>query len=367
MLQFFTTNIAKNAKNSVAKVLDSGCLSEGKVVKEFEKNLQNYFNWSRKPVAVNSGTSGLHLALAVAGIEEGDEVILPPQTFIATGLAVLMQKAKPIFADIQPNTGNISPESIRKKITRKTKAIFPVHWCGYPCDMDEIHAIAREFGLVVIEDAAHALGATYKNKIIGSLSDFTVFSFQAIKHLTTGDGGAVCALTERHEKDLLKRRWFNIDREEALLSILGEREYNSECLGFKYHMNDFSASLGLANLDNLSEVLKKHRRIGNFYQENLQGAAGIELLSSSPDRESAYWTFTFLVERREDFIRALASRGVPASIVHGRIDKNQVFGGITPGLAGQDFFEERQIALPIHTHLTDRDVQHIVESVKLGW
>lgn len=367
MFPFHTTNVSKKAKEFIGNVLDSNCLSEGSVVKDFELALQKELHLVRKPVAVNSGTSGLHLALVAAGIKEGDEVILPAQTFIATGLAILMQKAVPVFADIQPDTGNICPSSIREKITKKTKAIMPVHWCGYPCDMDEIHQLAKEHGLIVIEDAAHALGASYKNQIIGSLSPFTVYSFQAIKHLTTGDGGAVCCLTEKDEKELLKKRWFNIDREEALPSILGERVYNSDQVGFKYHMNNVAASIGLANLPDLAQTLARHRFIGNFYRQHLEGVPGITLLKSSPDRESSHWAFTILIERREDFIRALASRGVPSSIVHGRIDKNQVFGGTSKGLVGQDFFEEKQVALPVHCALTDENIALAVESVKKGW
>jgi perosamine synthetase len=166
-------------------------LSEGRLVKEFEEKLEKELGL-KNPIAVNSGTSALHLAIVLAGIGPGDEVILPAQTFIATGLVIAQEKAVPVFADIQYKTGNIDPNKIEEKITKKTKAILVVHWGGTPCDMDEIHTIAKKHKLVVIEDAAHALGATYKKRPIGSISDFTCFSFQAIKHLTTGDGGAVC-------------------------------------------------------------------------------------------------------------------------------------------------------------------------------
>ncbi|MBX9744930.1 MAG: DegT/DnrJ/EryC1/StrS family aminotransferase [Chlamydiales bacterium] len=367
MIQFNATNVSEMSKDFIGKVLDSNCLSEGETVKEFETELQNILHLVRKPVAVNSGTSALHLAVVVAGIQEGDEVILPAQTFIATGLPILMQKAKPVFADIQPDTGNICPQSIRQKITPKTKAIMPVHWCGYPCDLDEIHEIAKEHQLVVIEDAAHAIGASYKGKMIGSISQFTCYSFQAIKHLTTGDGGAVCCLTSQHESELLKKRWFNIDRERDLPSILGERIYNSEDIGFKYHMNNITAALGLANLLDLPKILERHRSIGCLYRQQLQRVSGLSLLSFAEDRESSYWRFTVLVEKREQFIRALASRGVPTSIINGRIDKNKIFGGITPGLVGQELFEEKHVALPLHNALTEKDVSLVIESIKRGW
>ena len=367
LMQFNNTNISKNAKFYIDKVLDSGRVSAGEMAREFEEQLMRELKLSRRPVSVNSGTSALHLSLAVAGIRPGEEVILSPQTFIATGLSVLMQNLKIVFADIQPNTGNISPQSIRDKITPKTKAIMAVHWAGYPCDMDEIHQIAKEHGLTVIEDAAHALGATYKGKPIGSISDFTIFSFQAIKHLTTGDGGAVCCLTDENERKLSRRRWFNIDRDHAKPSILGEREYNSDSIGYKYHMNDLAAALGLGNLTELHNTLSRHRTIGAYYRKNLANVPGITLLDYSQDRESSFWMCTLLVDRREEFIRALKDRGVASSVVHRRIDKNQVFGGITPNLSGQEFFDLHQVALPVHTGLTDEDLDSIVASVKKGW
>ena len=174
-MDFFNTHISDKAISSVKDVLKSGFVSAGNIAKNFEDALERELGLIN-PISVNSGTSALHLGLAVANIKPGDEVILPAQTFIATGLAVLMQGATPVFADIQYDTGNIDPESIRNKITERTKLIIAVHWGGYPCDMDEINNIANEFNILVMEDAAHALGALYKNKPIGSISNFTAFS-----------------------------------------------------------------------------------------------------------------------------------------------------------------------------------------------
>jgi perosamine synthetase len=275
--------------------------------------------------------------------------------------------AKPVFADIQPHTGNIDPVSIRAKITSRTKAVMPVHWAGCPCDMDEINALARAHNLAVIEDAAHALGATYKGCSVGSLSRFTAFSFQAIKHLTTGDGGALCCLDEQDYADAKRRRWFGIDRLRHLPSILGEREYNLETIGFKYHLNDLGAAVGLGNLLDLLDNLARHRRIAAAYQTNLQNVPGLTLLKYQPDRESSWWLFTVLVERRMDFIRALKDRGIPASVVHQRIDHNDVFGGPYHDLVNQHFFDERQVSLPIHVGLKNDDLENIVASVQEGW
>ncbi|PYJ08479.1 MAG: DegT/DnrJ/EryC1/StrS aminotransferase family protein, partial [Verrucomicrobia bacterium] len=231
-MTFNWTTVSEQAIANATATLRSGFLSEGKQVKRFEDELAARLGLVR-PVALNSGTTALHLALVLAGVKAGDEVIIPPQTFIATGMAVLMQGASPVFADIQPHTGNIDPESIREKITGRTKAIMPVHWAGYPCDLEEINELARAHNLVVVEDAAHALGAAYRGKPIGAISRFTAFSFQAIKHLTTGDGGALCCLRAEDEKRARIRRWFGIDRDNSAPSSLGERVYDADELGFK--------------------------------------------------------------------------------------------------------------------------------------
>ena len=365
-MDFFITHISDNAKKRVSEVLNSTFISAGKVAEQFENALNKKLGLVN-PVTVNSGTSALHLALAVAGIKAGDEVILSPQTFVASGLSILMTGAKPVFADIQYETGNIDPKSIEDKITEKTKAIMPVHWGGYPCDMDEINEIARKHDLIVIEDAAHAIGATYKGKPVGSISDFTCFSFQAIKHLTTGDGGALCCLNNNHNNDAKNKRWFGIDRKNSKLSILGEREYDIKELGFKYHMNDLAAAIGLANLEDIGMILKRRREIAKIYRDELSNVPGLKLLDYQDDRESSYWLFTILVEHREDFIRKLKVNNIPSSVVHLRIDKNSIFGGITPGLKNQEKFNEKQISIPVHSDLKDDEVKLIVDTIKKGW
>lgn len=365
-MNFFHTNVSEKAIELVTETLRSGFLSEGKRVRQFEQELTRLLGLPN-PVAVNSGTSALHLALEVAGVTGGDEVILPPQTFVASGLAILMCGGTPVFSDIQPETGNIDPKSIRRHVTPRTKAIMPVHWGGYPCDMDEINAIAEEHGLAVVEDAAHALGATYKGQPVGALSRFTAFSFQAIKHLTTGDGGLVCCLDDGDFRELRRRRWFGIDRERDQPSILGERVYDLDVVGYKYHLNDLAAAVGLGNLVDVAANLARHRETARRYCEGLRNLAGIRLLEERPDRESSNWIFTILVERREQFVRAMKERGIPTSVVHQRIDRNRLFGGLRNDLDGQAVFDARQIALPIHVGLTDGDVDRVIDAIRGGW
>jgi len=365
-MDFFHTHVSERAIELASKVLQSTFISEGETVKQFEDALVQILGLVN-PVAINSGTSALHLALAIAGVGPGDEVILPAQTFVATGLVILMQGAVPIFADIQYETGNIDPASIREKITDKTKAIMPVHWGGYPCDMDEIISIAEEYDIAVIEDAAHALGATYKNKPIGSVSRFTAFSFQAIKHLTTGDGGALCCLHDEDYKSAISRRWFGIDRANSKPSILGEREYDIDSVGYKYHMNNLAAAVGMGNLEDFPANLKRRRAVAARYRDELKDIAGLKLLDYKDDRESAFWLFTVLAERRVDFISKLKDQNIPASVVHLRIDHNSVFGGIAHELSNQKRFNADQVSIPVHSGLNDDEVELIVNIVKSGW
>jgi perosamine synthetase len=365
-MDFFYTHISQQSIKLVTQTLQAGWLSEGKLVKEFEAGLESLLGLQH-PVALNSGTAALHLALVLAGVSPGNEVILPAQTFVATGLVILMQNAIPVFADIDPTTGNILPESISEKITSRTKAIMPVHWGGYPCDMDEINMLASNRGLFVIEDAAHALGASYHGRPIGSISDFTAFSFQAIKHLTTADGGALCCKSDEQTRQAFIRRWFGIDRANSQPSILGERVYDIDAVGYKYHMNDLAAALGLGNLSDFPQRLLRRQQIASEYQTQLANVPGIQLLKSESDRSSSYWLFTLLVEQRENFIRKLAERGIPASVVHLRIDHNSIFGGIKEDLVGQAKFNEKQVAIPVHEGLKPDEVELIISSIKSGW
>jgi len=362
----FDTSISDSAANLVSETLKSTFVSAGKMADRFETELSSVCKIGR-PVSVNSGTAALHLALVAAGVGKGDEVIIPAQTFIATGLAVLYVGATPVFADIQYDTGNIDPKSIKDKVTDRTKAIIPVHWGGYPCDMDEIQQIANEHNLIVIEDAAHALLAFYAGKYVGNISDYTCFSFQAIKQLTTGDGGAVCSLTHENESKLRKLRWFNIDRENDKPNILGERVYNSQEVGYKYHMNDIAASIGVGNLSSVSENNIHRELIARQYNKGLNLVSGLTMFERLGDRIGSNWLYGLHVENREDFIRMMKGNDISTSVVHLGIDDNDIFGGKDESLVNQRKFDSTQIHIPIHCGLSDEDVDKIITTIKSGW
>jgi perosamine synthetase len=365
-IDFFNTYVAKDASKIVGDLIDSTMLSEGKVTAQFEAKLIDTFGF-KNIVTLNSGTSALHLALDLCGIQEDDEVIIPAQTFVATGLAVLYCKAQPIFADINYEDGNISLDSIKQKITAKTKAIICVHWGGNPCHMTELKAICKTNNLFLIEDAAHALGATYQEQVVGNISDITCFSFQAIKHLTTGDGGAITVNNDLLYEKALRKKWFGIDRKNAALSELGERQYNLNEIGYKYHLNNYASALGLANIAHYNERLLARQAIAKYYSEQLNGISGAQLFKSWIDRKSAWWLFGMHVEKRLDFIRCLAENGIPASVVHQRIDRNDILGGVDFSLENQTKFDETQIHIPIHDAINIEIAEFICDTIKKGW
>ena len=365
-IRMFVPHVSEEAIARVADTLRSGWIGEGPVVKAFEEKFKEIIG-TPYPVAVNSGTSALSLAVVMAGVKCGDEVITTAQTMMATSHVIIAQQAKPVFADIQYMMGNIDPNDIEHRISEKTKAILVVQWGGYPCDIDEIHEIAAKYRLPVIEDAAHALGAQYKGKPIGSISPFTCFSFQAIKHITTGDGGMLCLLDKDRYEEAKRRRWYGIDRERRKPSILGEAEWNVKENGYKYHMNDIAGSLGLEHIKEVKGILSRRATIANRYRKELRNITGIRLFENKEDRFSANWLFSIHVERREDFARAMKERGVEVSVVHLRIDTNDVFGGIRNDLPELERFTATHISIPVHDRLTDEDVDYVIKSIKKGW
>jgi perosamine synthetase len=289
-------------------------------------------------------------------------------------MVVLMCGAIPVFADINPHTGNIDPDSVLKKITPKTKAVLCVHWGGLSCEMKYLSDCIQKRDcclddmIPVIEDAAHALGATYCGSPVGSLdwSRMCCFSFQATKLLNSADGGCVCCEWWDDLIGLESRRWFGIPRNEEV-GFLGERDYILEDVGFKYHLSDFNASLGLANLQTFPQRLKRRQEIGNRYRQELEGVRGVELLHFPSYCNHAYYFFSMKVDRRYDFIKKMKEKEIPVSVVNRRIDKHPVFGGVREELVGMKEFEEKHIALPCHDGLTDENVNTIIQAVLGGW
>lgn len=362
-ISLFWPYVSEGCSEAIAKVLGTRWIGQGPLVDRAEDVFRFQFNVPHA-VALNSCTSALHLALVLARVQEGDEVITTPLTCYATVLPILYQRAQPVFADIHRETLNIDPESIKTKISDRTRAILIVHWGGEPCDMDEIKSIAWERGVPVIEDAAHALGALYRGRLIGGISPFTCFSFQAIKHITTGDGGMLTCLSGEHAEKARRLRWYAIDR--GFQGDIYER-FQVEELGYKYHMNNLTAALLMAQLKDLPQVLNRRRKIVDRYREALKEVAGVTLLARQEDRESANWLFNILVDRRDDFQKKLASKGIETSLVHVRLDVYPILGGKRQDLPAMNQIEPRYLALPLHNHLTDEDVEFVIDTIQSGW
>jgi len=364
-IMLFYPNVPKTAADEVAQVLQSRWIGQGPKVLQFEKEFQQKFLSTHTALTVGSGTDALHLAYILAGIKPGDEVIAPVFTCTATNIPLLYQGAKIRFADIEPNTLNIDVNHVKKLVNEKTKAIVCVHYGGLPCDMDELSAIARQYNIPIIEDSAHALGATYKGKHIGDISDFSTFSFQAIKHITTGDGGM---LTLKN-KDLVEKtkriRWFGIDRS---AKQMGKWENDIYEVGYKYQMTDIAAAMGLAGLHEFDVVLLLRRFLLEQYEQKLANIPGIKVLGTGyTDRVSAAWMCTVEVERRIDFMKKLREYKIETGQVHYRNDRYTIFGGRRDDLPNMDAIEDKYMVLPLHTKMTEEDVNYIAKVIKSGW
>ncbi len=362
-ITMFWPHMSRRVAKKIPRILNSRWIGQGPKVEELERKFKSMFNLPYA-VSVNSCTAALHLALILSGVKDNDEVITTPMTCSATNIPILYQRAKAVFADIQEGTLNIDPQSIRQKITDRTKAIMVVHWAGYPCDMDEILQIAKEHNVAVIEDAAHALGASYHGKSIGTISDYTCFSFQAIKQITSGDGGMLALHSESGCKRAKLLRWYGIDRE-FRGDIYGK--YQIKEIGFKYHMNDIAAGILIIQLDDLAKVLKRRKEIAGMYRQGLKGIAGLKLLECQDDRQSGNWLFTIKVRDRAKFIQKLQENGIESHMVHVRCDIYPIFAGQRLDLPVMNKVEDKYLSIPLHTQLTDRDIHKIIRIIRSGW
>ena len=363
MIPLFKTHTPQTIDKPLLETLHSGYITQGPKVEEFEGRLRDFFGTDHV-VSLNSGTSALTLACRLAGIGPGDEVISSPMTCSATNLPVLSLGASLVFADVDPITGNINTESIEKLITKKTKAILFVDWGGMPADLDQIVSIARAHDLKVIEDAAHAFGAEYKGQKVGTIADFTCFSLQAIKHITTGDGGILTCKDPGDYKRARNLRWFGISRDtDSMDSRITE---DIAEWGYKFHMNDLNATIGIAQMDHVADVLQAHRLNAQYYDSKLDKYFVRNV--DPADRRSAWWLYTLILpdqKARDAFKQYAADNGVMVSQVHRRNDEYSVFkpfaqrriNGVT--LDGLDYFADRMVCIPVHWGLSIEELDHV--------
>jgi perosamine synthetase len=361
----FRPHIPRGAASGVVDTLGTRWIGQGPKVDEFEQRFSELFCEGNPAVSVGSGTDALHLAYLLADIGPGDEVIVPVFTCTATNIPLLYQGATIRFADVEVNTLNVDVEHVRSLVNERTKAIVVVHYGGLPCNMNELREIGKDAGVPIIEDAAHAVGAKYEGKCVGSLSDFTMFSFQAIKHITTGDGGLLTFRDSTMLEKAKRLRWFGIDRSAKQLGVW---ENDITEVGYKYQMTDIGAAMGLAALDEWDATISLRKSLLNRYSERFRSFSDIEVVGDGfTDREHAAWMCTVLVENRVDLQRKLLAEGIESNQVHYRNDRYSIFGERRRDLPNMDALENKYLVLPLHTSMSLDDVDRVVEACKAGW
>ncbi len=366
--------LGEEEKAEVLKVLDSGWITTGPRTFEFEKRLAS-FTGAAHAVALSSCTAALHVSLAALGVGEGDEVITSTMTFCSTANVVLHLKAKPVLADVEPGTLTISPEEISRRMTARTKAILPVHYGGHPCRMDEIARMAAGRGVPVVEDAAHALGAVYKGKNVGTMSAATCFSFYAIKNVTTGEGGAVVTddgelaarirLYSLHgmSKDAWKR-----------YTSAGSWYYEVMYPGFKYNMTDIQAALGLCQLAKIDQFAARRDRIVSAYDREFADLDEITTLSVDAGVRHARHLYPIMLNLdrltidRARFIEELKAENVGTTVNFVPVHMHPYYRD-TFGFRREDFpvaaqAYDRLISLPLYPKMTDEDAADVVKAVR---
>ncbi len=359
-------DITQKEVETINQVLSTPFLSIGPKIKEFEQKIA-YFVGTKYAVAVNSGTSGLHLCVRSLDIKDGDEVITTPFSFIASANCILFERAKPVFVDIDENTLCIDVNKIEEKITKKTKAILPVHIFGHPCQMDKIMEIARKYNLKVIEDACESIGAGYKEKKVGSFGNCGVFAFYPNKQITTAEGGMI--VTDNEEIAKLCQSMRNQGRDE------GDAWLSHSRLGYNYRMSELSAALGVTQMERVEELLEKRKRVAEFYNEKLSKIEGIKIPYVSPEVKISWFVYVirldekrFSREDRDEIIQQLKQKGINCRDyfppIHLEPFYVKMFGYKKGDFPVTERISDTTIALPFYNNLTERQTDYICENLK---
>jgi len=356
---------------AVVKTLRSDWLTTGPKVQEFENALAQKVG-AGYAVTFSSGTAALHAAYFAAGVGAGDEIITTPITFAATANAALYLGAKPVFVDVRPDTININPDEIEKAITMRTKVLAPVDFTGHPAEMDKVMDIAQKNNLVVVEDAAHALGATFREKPVGSLADMTVFSFHPVKHITTGEGGVVTTDNKKYYEKLLSFRNHGIIKEKGKLTQdQGPWYHEMQFLGYNYRLNDIQCALGLSQLNKLDGFLARRRELAALYRKKLKNVPEIKLPVVLPGSNPAWHLYVIRLKGdkppRRKLFEALQRRGIGVQVHYIPVYLHPFYRnlgydkGICP--VAEDYYQ-RCITLPLFPAMSNNDINRVVTVLK---
>ena len=383
-LSLFKVFMSEDVIKPLNDVILSGFITQGPQVEKFEDNLKEYFN-NPHVLTLNSATSGLTLALRLLidedenaewpGFNKDEDYVLSPAlTCFATNAAILANNCKIKWIDTDNTTANVSIEDIRNKLNINTKVLYIVHWGGYPVDLDALKILQDEhfekygYRFRIIEDCAHAFGASYKGKKLGNHGNICVFSLQAIKHLTTGDGGLIVLPNDKLYERAKLIRWFGIDRDKRNYNRKDFRlENDISEWGYKYHMNDINATIGIYNLPHINRLLEKNRNNYNYLYEHLKGQQDITLFENKEDRENAAWLFTMKVNRKHEFIEKMKEYGIMTSQVHNRNDLNSCVADFQCELPNITELEKELICIPVGWWLEKEDLDYMIENIRRGW
>jgi dTDP-4-amino-4,6-dideoxygalactose transaminase len=363
----------EQALAQLRKVFESGFINEGTQVTELTNALKDVLS-AENLILTNSCTSALTLALKLAGVGPGDEVITTPMTCVATNTPIANLGAKLVWADIDPETGMIDPQQIAAKITDKTKAVTAVAWAGTPPNLWMLKKACTAFNVKLILDAAHAFDAQYEGAPMHEWADYTCYSFQAIKHFTTGDGGALVCADDADYARSKALKWFGLDRDKTKDekgNWKGQQwDTDVEEAGYKFNMNNVSAAIGLSQIDHIPHILGTHRCNAVLYEELFSDFKQVRPLRRSSGNESSFWVYGMKVDpersrlSRDELLKALNAEGIMAGLVHVPNDTYTAFKDSTADLPGVREFSANQFSLPCGWWLTDDDVRHIAKRVK---
>ena len=344
---------------ALEEVLYSGFVAEGEPVYAFERRFAQTFGLPIA-LAMSSGTGALHVALLMSGVRTGDEVISTAMTAEPTNVVILQCGATPVFADVDPRSGNLDPDSVRALITARTRAILVVHYAGFPARLAELRRIADEHGIALIEDAAHALGARYGEQAIGTVGDFGIFSLQAIKHMTTVDGGVLTMRDSSRADEARRLRWF------GLAKGVPRTEVDITVPGYKYNMHNVAAVIGLAQLEQIEALIARHIDNGRFFDEHLSRIAGLAVTQFEAAAQPSYWLYSVLSEDSAAVEACLHRIHVAASKLHRPNHLHSVFAAMRRPMPGLDAYYRRLTHLPCGWWVSDDDRQRIVDALARG-
>lgn len=368
-IEFYKHNIGPEEKESVGRVLDSIFLTTGQTVRNFEGELAAYVG-ARHAVGVTSCTAALHLSLLALNVGSGDEVITTPMTFVATSTAIIHAGAKPVWVDVEKETGNINVDLIEEAITEKTKAIIPVHLYGQMCDMQRIRKIADKHGLFVIEDAAHALESERDGIRVGQLADTACFSFYATKSITSGEGGAVATNSKKLAEKIRILRLHGINKEAAERYTKRYERWDLLELGWKYNMSNIQASLLIPQLKKVEQYWKRREYIYKRYRDAFSELEKINLPKPYANSKSGYHLFTIWVDpkKRDIILKGLQKKAIGVAVNYRAINLltkfQRIFGKDRESFPVAERIGDSTISLPLYPKLKDNEIDYVIDSLK---